>query len=178
MQLISIVDEDWVNYKKPSMFLIFPKCSMKCGKKCQNRHLLQEEPIEVNIDSLIDRYMNNDITKAVVCGGLEPFDSWQDLQAFIMNFRYYSPDDIVIYTGYTEEELKDKLPWLSVYENIYVKVGRYMPKCKSYKSDLLGIELASTNQYVITYNNFDLDVDYFVENPPVKKEAAPHGVED
>lgn len=147
MKLITIVDEDFIQYKKPSMFLIFPKCSMKCGKKCQNKDLLNSEPIDVNIDNLIERYKSNPITSAVVCGGLEPFDSWDDLQSFVMNFRYYCPDDIVIYTGYTEEELKKYLPWLSIYENIIIKFGRYLPGQKPHHDDVLGVDLASDNQY-------------------------------
>lgn len=147
MKLITIVDEDFIQYKKPSMFLIFPKCSMKCGKKCQNKELLNSEPIDVNIDDLIERYKSNPITSAIVCGGLEPFDSWDDLQCFIMNFRYHSSDDIVIYTGYTEEELKKYLPWLSVYENIIIKFGRYLPGQKTHRDEVLGVDLASDNQY-------------------------------
>lgn len=147
MELINILDEDFVNYKKPSMFLLFPKCSMKCGKRCQNAALLQEQTIDVRIDNIVDRYMNNPITSAIVCGGLEPFDSWHDLEAFIMNVRYRTPDDIVIYTGYTEEELKDKLPWLSVYENIIVKFGRYIHKQTPHRDEILGVDLASDNQY-------------------------------
>lgn len=155
MELINLIDEDWVNYKKPSMFLLFPKCSMKCGKRCQNAALLQEQTVEVRIDDIIERYMSNPITSAIVCGGLEPFDSWHDLEAFIMNVRYYTPDDIVIYTGYTEEELKDKLPWLSVYENIVIKVGRYIHKQPSHYSKILGVNLASPNQYAIKYNDLE-----------------------
>ena len=148
MELLSIVDEDFVNYKKPSMFLLFPKCSMKCGKKrCQNAALLEEEVIDVDIDEICTRYMNNKITSAIVCGGLEPFDSWRDLECLIMNIRYYTDDDIVIYTGYTEEELKDKLPWLEVYENIIVKFGRYFHKSTPRFDEILGVKLASDNQY-------------------------------
>lgn len=148
MQLISIIDEDFVNYKKPSMFLLFPKCSMKCGKKhCQNAALLQEGTIEVDNEEVVKRYMDNNITSAIVCGGLEPFDSWQELQYFIMTARYYTSDDIVIYTGYTEEELKDKLPWLEIYENIIIKFGRYLHKTPPRFDEVLGVQLASGNQY-------------------------------
>ena len=91
--------------------------------------------------------MSNPITKAVVCGGLEPFDSWEDLQCFIMNFRYHCPDDIVIYTGYKEEEIQDKLEWLKLYEPIIVKFGRYAPNQQPHYDEVLGVKLASDNQY-------------------------------
>ena len=147
-----IRDEDFVNYKKPSMFIAFPSCSWKCEKECgqrccQNSALAQAPNINISIDSLIERYMNNPITKAIVCGGLEPMDSWEDLQCFILNFRYYSPDEIVIYTGYKEEEIQEQLEWLKYYEHIIVKFGRYVPKQQPHYDEVLGIKLASDNQY-------------------------------
>lgn len=147
-----LLDEDFVNYKKPSMFIGFPSCTWKCEKECgerccQNSTLAQSPNINVSVNSLIERYMKNPITKAVVCGGLEPLDSWDDLQCFIMNFRYWCSDDIVIYTGYKEEEIKDKLEWLSLYEPIVIKCGRYMPNQKPHYDEVLGVKLASNNQY-------------------------------
>lgn len=79
-------------------------------------------------------------------------DSWEDLQTFVMNFRYYTPDDIVIYTGYMEEEIKDKVKWLSLYENIIIKFGRYIPNQEHHFDELLGVELVSPNQYAKAYN--------------------------
>lgn len=147
-----IRDEDFVNYKKPSMFIGFPSCTWKCERECgerccQNSALAQSPSININIDSLIERYMNNPITRAVVCGGLEPLDSWDELQNFIMLFRYWCPDEIVIYTGYKENEIKDKLEWLSLYKPIVVKFGRYMPNQTPHYDEVLGVKLASENQY-------------------------------
>jgi hypothetical protein len=147
-----IRDEDFTSYKKPAMVIGFPSCTWKCEKECgehccQNSALAQAPNINISIDSLIERYMNNPITKAVVCGGLEPVDNWEDLQCFILNFRYYSPDEIVIYTGYKEEEVQDKLEWLKLYEPIIVKFGRYIPNQQPHYDEILGIKLASDNQY-------------------------------
>ena len=147
-----LIDEDFVNYKKPSMFIGFPTCSWKCEKECgehccQNSALSQLPNIDISINALIERYMNNHITSAVVCGGLEPMDSWDDLQCFIMNFRYWCPDEIVIYTGYKEEEIKDKIEWLKLYGPIIVKFGRFIPNQQSYCDEILGVNLASNNQY-------------------------------
>lgn len=145
-------DEDFINYKKPSMFIAFPSCTFKCErecgqKMCQNSSLMQSPSIDISINSLIERYMNNSITSAVVCGGLEPLDSWEDLQCFIMNFRYWSNDDIVIYTGYNKEEVQDKLEWLKLYEPIIIKFGRFIPNQQPHYDKVLGIKLASENQY-------------------------------
>jgi hypothetical protein len=74
-------------------------------------------------------------------------DSWDDLQCFILNFRYWSGDDVVIYTGYTEEEIQDKLEWLQWYGPVIVKFGRYMPGQQSHYDEVLQVKLASDNQY-------------------------------
>jgi hypothetical protein len=153
VKLIDIVDYDIVNYKKPSMFLIFPYCSFKCGRaECQNSALAEEQLKNVTVSSLIENYLNFPLAEAVVCGGLEPMDSWEDLQCFIMNFRHNFADDIVIYTGYTEEEIQDKIEWLSLYENIIIKFGRYIPNQEHHFDELLGVELVSPNQYAKAYN--------------------------
>lgn len=168
MIIKQLLDEDFVNYKKPSMFIGFPNCNWKCERECgmrvcQNGALAQAPSIDIPTRALVERYMDNPITQAVVCGGLEPLDSWDELQCFIMYFRYYSPDDIVIYTGYTEEEIKDKLKWLELYEPIVVKFGRYVPNQEPHYDTVLGVKLASENQYArrlgmrITTNS-DLDL--------------------
>lgn len=152
INLKGVADEDFVNYKKPSMFLMFPKCSWKCekecGKKvCQNSELANAETISIHILDLIHRYNNNDITSAVVCGGLEPFDSWDELSNFIELFRANSSDDIVIYTGYNKEEISDYVNELSRYSNIIIKYGRYIPDSNCIHDECLGVTLASDNQY-------------------------------
>lgn len=156
MKLKSIVDEDFVNYKKPSMFLIFPKCSFKCGREnCQNSNLMEQPDIDISVDDIIERYLNNPITKALVCGGLDPLDSFDDLFELIQKFRQKTKDDIVIYTGYEEDEIMDQINQIITYPNITVKFGRYIPNDKKYFNLLLGVELASRNQYVIQYKNND-----------------------
>lgn len=59
--------------------------------------------------------------------GLEPFDSWNDLKEFVQKLREYSNDDIVIYTGYNKDEVIEYVKELSIYPNIIVKFGRYIP---------------------------------------------------
>ena len=152
MIIKQLLDEDFNNYKKPSMFIGFPSCTFKCEKECgehccQNSALAQSKNIDIPINKLIERYMQNPITQAIVCGGLEPLDSWEELQCFIMNFRYWCADDIVIYTGYKEEEIQEYIEWLRLYEPIVVKFGRYIPNQNSIYDDVLGVKLASNNQY-------------------------------
>lgn len=152
MIIKGIIDEDFINYKKPSMTIEFPYCSFKCDKECgqqvcQNSALVNEPNISVSVYKIIDRYLNNPITKAVVCQGLEPFDSKDDLYVFIDRFRRRTDDPIIIYTGYTEEELKDELPVLEQFGNIIIKFGRFIPNSLHKFDDILGVELASNNQY-------------------------------
>ena len=152
MVIKELRDEDFINYKKPSMFIAFPSCTFKCErecgqKMCQNSSLIHSPNIDISINSLIERYMNNPITSAIVCGGLEPMDSWEDLQCFIQNFRYWSNDDVVIFTGYNKEEVQDKIEWLKLYGPVIVKFGRFIPGQEPHTDPILDVSLASPNQY-------------------------------
>lgn len=144
---------DFINYKKPSMFIAFPFCNFKCEKEygnriCQNSSLTREPTISINIDTIIDKYINNPLTSSIVCGGLEPFDSWEDLSLLIIYLRMVSKDDIVIYTGYKEEEIPShRLRFLKNAGNIIIKFGRFIPNQNSHYDEILGIQLASDNQY-------------------------------
>lgn len=152
MRVKGLVPEDFIQYKKPSMFLICPFCSFKCDIEngtqiCQNWSLAKAPIIEVETNKIIQQYLDNPITKAVVFGGLEPLDSFDEVLEFIQNLRQYCLDDVVIYTGYYADEIRDKLEILKNYPNIIVKFGRFIPNQKSRFDDVLGINLASDNQY-------------------------------
>lgn len=155
MTIKGIIAEDFVNYKLPSLTIEFPYCTFKCDKEagcdiCQNSSLINESNIEILTTSLIgDYYINNPITKAVVMQGLEPFDSFYDLVHFISVLRVYfnCNDDVVIYTGYNKDEIEDRLEVLKRYKNIIVKFGRYIPNKESHYDEVLGVSLASPNQY-------------------------------
>lgn len=153
MLVKDIVDTDIVNYKDISMFIIFPYCTFKCSKElCQNSKVALMSNIDISIDSIIKRYISNPMNKAIVCGGLEPFDSWNDLYQLVTNFRNNNIKDvIVIYTGYTAEEINDKgyIDILKKYPNIIIKFGRFIPNQPHYYDNLLGVELTSPNQYSI-----------------------------
>ena len=148
MKIKGLITEDFVNYKKASMTIIFPYCTFKCGKDyCQNSSLAKTPIIEISIDDLVNRYINNPITEAVVMQGLEPFDSWNDLKEFVQKLREYNNDDIVIYTGYNKDEVSKYIKELSVYPNIIIKFGRYIPNQDGHYDDVLGVYLISNNQY-------------------------------
>lgn len=151
MVIKGITMEDFSNYKKPSMFIAFPKCTWKCDKEygvrvCQNGALAKAPDIDIDVNIIVKKYLDNPITKAVVCGGLEPFDSWSDLLLFVEKFREKSQDDIVIYTGYNKEEIANEMLILKRFPNITIKFGRYVPGHIKYYDETLGVYLASTNQ--------------------------------
>ena len=152
MLIKGIIDEDFINYKKPCMVIEFPYCSFKCDKECgkqvcQNGALANSPTINIERMDLIDRYLKNDITQSIVMQGLEPFDSWDDLITLIFLFRCYTNDDIVIYTGYNESEIFEQIERLQYFKNIIIKFGRYIPNQQAHYDDILGVNLASDNQY-------------------------------
>ena len=153
MLIKGITDEDFVNYKLPSMYIATATCSFKCDKEygcpiCQNSELVNVKPIYVADNEIIDRYVQNPITHAIVFGGLEPFDQFADLATAIAAFRIVGvDDDIVIYTGYNRDEIEDKLDDLHTLGNIIVKFGRYIPNQQPHFDEVLGVNLASDNQY-------------------------------
>ena len=161
MLIKSFKDDDFVNYKKPSMFIIMPICSFKCDKEnnclmCQNSSLVHEPTHSVETEVLIRRYVTNPITKAIVFGGLEPLDSMAELEHFIkiLRYKYDCMDDVVIYTGYTEEETQLMPPFQKIltFGNIIVKYGRFRPNQESHYDEILGVNLCSDNQYAKRYN--------------------------
>ena len=148
--LKDIIDEDFVNYRVPSMTLMFPRCSFKCGEGiCQNSELVNMEDVQTTTHRIYMRYLNNPITKAIVIGGLEPFDSFDDMRSFIGKLRwdYGCFDPVVIYTGFYPDEISNYLMILSKFAGIIVKFGRYIPNSKSRYDEILGINLASDNQF-------------------------------
>ena len=152
MLIKGLTDEDFVNYKKPSMYIAFPNCSFKCDREagcaiCQNSALANEMDIDISLIEIVSRYVKNPITKALVFGGLEPFDSMIDLFAIISELRNYTNDDIIIYTGYTEQEIERYVNKLKQYKNIIIKFGRFVPNQEKHYDEVLGVELASPNQY-------------------------------
>lgn len=153
IKIRGLVDEDFVNYKKPAMFIAFPYCTFKCDVECgysvcQNSSLVENTNI-INIDEqiIIDRYIKNPITHSIVISGLEPFDSFNELVILIRSFREKTSDDIVIYSGYNKEEITSYIEELKQFKNIVIKFGRFIPNQEKHYDEVLQVTLASPNQY-------------------------------
>lgn len=152
----NIIDEVFQDYKKPSMMIATCKCDWKCLTElgldiniCQNSSLVKQKTVQKLNDEIVERYLNNPITKAIIIGGLEPFLQFEEVIVLIHKFRDYTNDDIVIYTGYYPEEIKNEINRLKQYKNIIVKYGRYNPNYNKAFDDVLGIELISSNQFAV-----------------------------
>ena len=160
-----IIDEDFINYKKPSMVIMCPTCSFKCDKECgeqvcQNSALATSPNIEIQALDIVSRFLCNDITESIVFSGLEPFDCFDDIFLIGFYIRHISYNgDIVIYTGYTEDEIKrlsningSYLDQIKTYlKPCIIKYGRYIPNQSPHYDEVLGVNLASDNQYAIRY---------------------------
>lgn len=171
MLVKQIIDEDFVNYKKASMFIGCPSCSWKCekecGKKiCQNSSLATAKTISIPIVDIIDRYLKNQITDAVVIGGLEPFESFEDVINFVTALRTHVDDDIVIYTGFYKFEIQEYIQKLNKFNNIIVKFGRFIPDRPKHFDEILGVYLSSDNQYAerISNENFSTKTNMDVQS--------------
>lgn len=155
MYLKDILFEDFVNYKDACMFVTCGTCEGKCWVEqglppttCQNYELNKVEDIYVDDDVIIKQYMNNPITHAIVFGGLEPITRIDDIVEFVTKLREarcYDP--VVIYTGFYPEEIEEELYRLAPLGNIVFKFGRYIPGHKPHYDEVLGVNLASDNQW-------------------------------
>lgn len=154
MLIKGLKDEDFVNYKLPCMFIVTSFCTFKCDIEsgvscCQNSSLAKQPATNVSDDTIIQRYLNNPISKSIVFGGLEPMEQFGELCRFLDKLRreYKCGDDVVIYTGFNKDEISDELEKLRSFENIIVKFGRFVPDKEKRYDDILGITLSSPNQY-------------------------------
>lgn len=172
MRVKGIIDEDLVNYKKPSMVIMTPICTFKCDKECgrqvcQNGALATSPNIEVCPKGLIQRYIGNPITQAIIFAGLEPLDNFVDVfECGYMLRQNGCTDDIVIFTGYTEDEVANMYVGLQPgaqesYLNLIkqhlapavVKYGRFIPDGQPHYDEVLGVNLSSDNQYAKRYDS-------------------------
>lgn len=154
MKLKGIIDYDCTNYKEPCLTLEFPYCDFKCDKingcrVCQNSALYFEPDIEVGGEQIWKMYQDNPLTKAFCFQGMEPFDSYIDLIELIKFIRIdkQCDDPIIIYTGYQQGEDWITERSLQKYKNIIVKWGRYLLGYEPHYDEVLGVNLASNNQY-------------------------------
>lgn len=154
MKIKTIKTEWFQDYKVPSMFIATSKCTWKCEKDlgvrvCQNSALAQLPNIDMEDDEMIRKYLNNSITTAIIFGGLEPLEQFEEIYEFIRKLRvkYYCDDTVVIYTGFNKSEVLSQVEALKEFRNIIIKFGRFIPNQPKHYDDVLGVWLASPNQF-------------------------------
>lgn len=150
MKILGIKDEDFVNYKKCSMTILFAYCSFKCGREnCQNIELEGAPQIEISPYAIVERYMANPLSEAFVFSGLEPFAQYYEMTQLMKEIREHTTDPIIVYTGYSEDDPHIRDYWLDLcrYGNVIIKFGAFIPGHEPHYDDVLGVKLASPNQY-------------------------------
>ena len=155
MKVKDIIDEDFTNYKAPSMFIATCYCNWKCCREqgisesiCQNNPIVKQKNIDISVNEIFHRYIVNSLTSSIVIGGLEPLLQWDEVVELISYFRLNGCNDpFVIYTGYYENEIEEQINQIRKYKNITFKFGRFIPNQEKHYDDVLGVYLASDNQY-------------------------------
>ena len=155
IRLKEIVDENFQDYKKPSMFISAISCDFKCLKElsmdikiCQNMKACNLPNRCIKIEDVFKRYISNPLTQAIIIGGLEPMLQFKEIFNLIKYFREAGcKDDFVIYTGYYPGELKSEVELLKLFDNIIIKYGRFIPNSTLKYDRILGVNLSSENQY-------------------------------
>ena len=137
--LIKRVEESEFEFKDKIEYLC------KFNLDCLN--LSQEKTLDISMEYIVKIFNDNPLTHAICFQGLEPLDSWDELKDFITLFRSQSTAPIVIYTGYNKEEIEDKIEWLKEQKPMIIKYGRFVLNQQPHYDAVLGVNLASDNQY-------------------------------
>lgn len=156
MKLKTIVEESFEYYREPVMLLAFPTCTFKCCREaglpittCQNEPWCRQPDYEYTNEEIIERYLTNSFVHGLCCGGFEPLDSFNELFSFLKDFRKVTDDVCIVYTGYNPEEKEEEVKQLAQFKNVIIKYGRFCPGDKPHEDPVLGVTLASDNQYAI-----------------------------
>lgn len=157
MRVKGVTVEDFSNYKLPALFIATAFCDWKCCREngleegtCQNRSLASARTLDISAETVYELFAGNDITEAVVIGGLEPMLQIREITDLIRYFRGHGElCQFVIYTGYDRDEVAGYLHDLKSLGNIIIKFGRYLPDRPERYDDVLGVTLSSDNQYAV-----------------------------
>ena len=150
-----VKQDDFVQYKKPCVVVCFPNCTWKCCTEagiptsvCQNQEMCGLKDIDITPEDVYNLYKESLFAVSICCSGLEPMLQFDDVLSLLKYFREHDCDaDFVIYTGYYRHEIEDKIEQLAKYKNVIVKFGRFIPNQEKHYDEVLGVWLASDNQY-------------------------------
>jgi len=133
MRITTIIDEDTISYQFPSMYI----------------GMGEQDSFAISDDEIVTRYRCSDTTVAIVIGGDEPLDQFEEVFNFIskLRFDYHCNSRVIIYTNYDRDEVTKQINALKMLDPIIVKFGRYIPGQEPHLDPVLGVKLASDNQY-------------------------------
>ena len=150
-----VKQDDFVQYKKTCVVVCFPNCTWKCCTEagiptsvCQNQEMCELKDIDITPEDVYNLYKESLFAESICCSGLEPMLQFDDVLSLLKYFREHDCNaDFVVYTGYYRNEIEDKVQELAKYKNVIVKFGRYVPNQEKHYDEVLGVWLASDNQY-------------------------------
>ncbi len=165
MRVRKLLTERFQDYKLPAMYLASCFCDWKCCPDnptvCQNNPVVHMPITDISDDEILDAYQKDPITQAIIIAGLEPLLQIHEVCALIRRaVERRIKTTFVIYTGYDKNEVKfigffDALKDTGFSDSVHVimKYGRYIPDQKPHFDEVLGVELASDNQYAEMISN-------------------------
>jgi len=124
-------------------------CNIRC-KDCMSKHTWdKDEQYLKSIEDVCEEILSYNSSNITISGG-EPFDQPQALFEFLKYIRNYF-DDILIYSGYTYEYLKNKFSYILQYIDVLIDgpFDKSLPTDKIYKG--------SENQRIFLFNKTLID---------------------
>ena len=107
----------------------FQGCNIKC-KGCMSKYTWNfEKKYKRNIEDVIEEILSYPSKKITISGG-EPFDQPKELKYLLKILKENDFKDILVYTGYNYDEIKDKYKDILKYIDVLV-AGRFIEGLES-----------------------------------------------
>ncbi len=102
----------------------FQGCSIKC-KGCMSKYTWEfDKKYKRDIDEVLKEILSYPSKKITISGG-EPFDQPKALEYFLKKLKLNGFKDILVYTGYEYEEIKDRYNYILKYIDVLIS-GRFI----------------------------------------------------
>ena len=123
----------------------FQGCSIKC-KGCMSKYTWEfNEKYKKDVDEVIKEITSYPVKRITISGG-EPFDQPKGLKYLLKELKEKGFEDILVYTGYEYDEIKDKYKDIFQYIDVLI-TGRFI---EGLESDY--IWKGSENQEMFIFN--------------------------
>ena len=102
----------------------FQGCSIRC-KGCMSKYTWEfDKRYEKNLNDVLKEILSYPSKKITISGG-EPFDQPEALEYLLKKLKLNGFKDILVYTGYEYEEIKDKYKNILKYIDVLIS-GRFL----------------------------------------------------